>query len=362
MKPIYILKKTARNLKNEIRWYRYFKGSSIGGSRGGYPKSLLWMYRNGFCQEQAISCDISDSNKKSYLRDKDYRRCHPVNGTYSSIIDNKLYLPYLFKDYPSFVPEYYFRIHKGHFKSLDRRLGSDDVRQIESLLEEKGMLAVKAVSSSLGEGFAVLESKEGRIYINRAPIDAGGFGKYLAALDDSVITEYVVQHEYSGRINPSCANSIRLLCLRPTESDKFVLARSFHRFGVNDNIVDNLGSSSGILCHIDIGSGTLKDCGLVKNRGDIVRKVAISSHPQSGAQIAGIRIPGWDAVVGKLLEIFNTFPFLKYIGVDIVITNDGFKVLEVNSLSTLLVFQAEMPIFEDPLLGPFFRTLLAEKK
>lgn len=47
-------------------------------------------------------------------------------------------------------------------------------------------------------------------------------------------------------------------------------------------------------------------------------------------------------------------PFLKYVGWDIAITDDGFKIIEANSLTSLGVLQRQGGYLDDPRLRRIF--------
>ena len=78
----------------------------------------IWNYIHGFTRETVELNGINHRNYHSFLDDRRYLKGHPYNGHFSGIIDNKMFLPYLLKDYPSFVPKYFFYISKGKVMSL----------------------------------------------------------------------------------------------------------------------------------------------------------------------------------------------------------------------------------------------------
>lgn len=73
-----------------------------------------------------------------------------------------------------------------------------------------------------------------------------------------------------------------------------------------------------------------------------------------GRAYAGMPIPGFTAVKNKLLEISDSFPFLKYVGWDVAITEDGFKIIEANSLTSLGILQREGGFLDDDRLRHLF--------
>ena len=56
----------------------------------------------------------------------------------------------------------------------------------------------------------------------------------------------------------------------------------------------------------------------------------IEKHPDSGAQIAGVKINNWEEIVKEVLHFQECFPFIKAAGWDIALTDDGPVVIEIN--------------------------------
>ena len=57
----------------------------------------------------------------------------------------------------------------------------------------------------------------------------------------------------------------------------------------------------------------------------------------------------------KVIEISNSFPFLRYVGWDVAITEDGFKIIEANSLTSLGVLQRKGGYLDDHRLRKVFK-------
>lgn len=53
-------------------------------------------------------------------------------------------------------------------------------------------------------------------------------------------------------------------------------------------------------------------------------------HPDSGIQIKGFYIPQWKELVGFVNEIMNELPEYKYVGWGLVLTPNGWCVIEGN--------------------------------
>lgn len=356
----HIIKRFTFRIKRWKTWLGLYTDSYISAGMKGSISEIFWSYRKGFYLESMRLYGFPSMDRHDYLSDREFHFMHPVNRKYSSIIDNKLYLPYLFKNHPELVPEYYYLLERGCPLRLDGS-AQDGISGLLRLLEVKRRLVIKPCASTLGEGFCLLEYADGVYSLNKESVDLKSLIRYIAGLDKYIVTEYVVQHEYSSRIHPSSVNTVRLLCIRDQDSANIILARAFHRFGLGDRLVDNLGSGGGILSYIDIKGGTMMSLGLIKEEGRAVSKSAVDRHPDTSEAIAGVKIPRWEEVTKTIIDALEEIRFLKFVALDVVVTDSGCKILETNSYPTLSPLQVELPVFKDKILGPFFRGIAKYK-
>lgn len=335
-----------------VSWYRRFISA---GRVNNYNLGLgvkLWALRKGFLLESIELCQINKTNYKNYLSDRYYRKLHPINGELTKIIDNKFYLPFLLKDFPDLVPEYYYLIENG--KMVNLFTANKNTSDFITFFKTKKKLVLKPCSYSLGIGFYLLEYESGNFFLNKKIMDEAQLKKIIKTLDNYIVTEYVNQHKDIAEINASSVNTLRLLCVRDVESNSFFIPRLYHRFGMDGKLVDNTGSGNGIAAFVDTETGIIKNSGLIKVGDEPMKNIVISVHPDSNEQISGIKLPHFQLVKTKVLEIMNSLSFLKYAGLDIVITEEGFKIIEINSLPTILAIQVEQGLLEDEKLKKFF--------
>lgn len=117
----------------------------------------LWNLIHGFSKKTIHLNGITKENYKSFMSDRQYRLGHPYNGPYSSIIDNKLYLPFLLKNYPEHTPQYFYYLKNQIYRMGDGKFGVESFQDFINLLQEKGRLVLKHTCSSLGQGFHLVE-------------------------------------------------------------------------------------------------------------------------------------------------------------------------------------------------------------
>ncbi len=269
---------------------------------------------------------------------------HPINGAVSSIIDNKLYLPFLLKDYPSYCPEYYYYIDNRGLLPLPSRgstKNKDSFEDFLNLLHHEGKLVAKHTHLQVGQGFKLIEYENGNYFVNKAKVTADELCRMVTGLDEYIVTEFVRQHAYSMEVNSSSVNTLRMLVVWNSALDGFELVGSFHRFGCNHNIVDNLGSGNGMLCPVDVATGRLAPYGFmnVDNKG--VEYIRDMVCPATKKPLAGLQIPRFSEVRDKIIEISNHNRMLRWIAWDVVITDGGFQIIESNSLPDLAFVQMQ---------------------
>ena len=84
-------------------------------------------------------------------------------------------------------------------------------------------------------------------------------------------------------------------------------------------------------------------------------------HPDTNVRLEGY-LPNWQLITEKIVEISSYLPQLRYMGYDVVVTQEGFKIIEINSHAGLDYLQTNHPVLAYELTRDFFKALLEEKK
>ena len=115
-----------------------------------------WNYRHGFYQHTVDIDGITRDNYQSFIDDRSYQQGHPYNGIFSDIIDNKLYLPYLLKNYPDYFPRYYFYKDSQGLLQMDGENKRVEMERFFDVLSNVHQLVVKPCRSAYGGGFQLV--------------------------------------------------------------------------------------------------------------------------------------------------------------------------------------------------------------
>ena len=136
----------------------------------------------------------------------------------------------------------------------------------------------------------------------------------------------IKQTQQLSAFNPSSVNTVRFMTtLMPTGEAKVIA--TFIKIGRSGAFVDNAGGGGNVDAGIDVETG--KIYGSIEFNG--FRKTRpIDCHPDTGAQLNNVVIEHWEEICAQLCRFQQRLPFLKAIGWDVAITDDGPVIIEIN--------------------------------
>lgn len=332
------VKRSINNFKTSRKWLKtVFRDIRKNKNMPLFKK--LWAYKHGFLSYRIPQFDLTGENTDRYISDLDYAKLFPVNNMFVRWIDDKLTVRYVLSPFRQYMPAYYFHLTKrsvtGVLKLMDCPDGfTADIDGVLNLLETNGVLAVKNISGSHGTGFYKLGYDGGTYYINEDASDKDNLKKLLGSMHDSIVTEYVMMHDELKKLNTRSVNTVRLMVFNEHGDDP-VVGFAYLRIGTKKSgMVDNV-SSGGLSSTIDINNGHF--CGAISFT-DSYKIVDHKVHPDTNILIDGF-IPHWKTIIAAVKEICLYIGELEYMGFDIAVTPDGFKILEINS-------HIELPLFD----------------
>lgn len=314
----------------------------------------IWAYRRGFLAYRITEYGLNDQNYHLYLPDFVYYRLHPINGRFHFWIDDKLTLKYVLHPFDAYLPRYYFHLDsEGQVTRLmdcPSHYG-ETLDDILTLLREKGLLAVKLTGGSRGQGFSRMAFQDGQYILNEEPLTAVAMEGFLARQERCVITEWLSPHPELSQIWNGATSSVRVLAYR-NKDNKTGIAGAYIKFGTSlSGMVDNI-SAGGLSAVVDVTSGAFHDGRVFReNKMD-----PIQVHPDTGVPLAGT-VPFWEEIKPLLSAVGEYLPHFKYMGYDIVISHDSFKLVEINSLPAIDILNCYHPLLADPDVAEFFNRL-----
>lgn len=320
------------------------------------------IHKLGFTLNDWQVLGIDEDKSDRYLKSWEYFRYHPINGSYSNLIDDKLVIKYIFHgtDLDGLMPYYYYLISEDGtiLPMMDCAVeGPADINNVYELLKTEQLLALKRVVGSIGVGFYKVEYKEGRVFVNNEGMTADEFKTMLSELRDYLVCEYLLPHPVIADFWPLTPNTLRHLVGRV--GSEWRIIKSFIRFGSEESgNVENF-NCGGILCYVD-ENGWFENGYKLERDSSGAKTVNIKEHPDNKKRLVG-QIPLWDEIQTITCEIERILPQTKYLGLDYVITDKNqVRLLEINSLSSLDALQLDGSILETE-NGKWFFSSLTEK-
>lgn len=323
------------------------------------PADLERLHRMGFLAGSACCYDPELLDKGAYLTDYDFYRLWPLNAWQRIWINDKLTLFYMLNGtpYAKYLPEYFFySTGEGALCAIpphDSDLG------LEQVLRARGDIACKPCNGSLSKGFFRLSFADGAFKINGEPASPEDIDRFPAGHPNYVFTEYLQPITSMGKIDP-LIHTLRVLVVNQHGNDPFIAA-NYLRFGMQE-VAQKTGAANytclttpedrDYVAHVDEATGRYGEGKLAY----ATKLEDAPAHPDSKVAVEG-DLPFWGEVVELSLGIARYMPVLSYLGFDIGITEDGPKLMEINSHSGVHYLQMFTPLMADG----WFRSFAEER-
>lgn len=294
-------------------------------------KDLRWAHKRGFYSYRIEQYGLTDKNYKDFLSDREYKKMRPINSKYNKLLTDKLLTYYLLNSrFEKYIPRCYCKLvndNEGlHFYKVNNS-GYTSFEEILKLLKEKKKLICKKIVGSHGDGLIKLEYfSEDYIYINN---EKEKVARLLEIFENSkssyIVTEYIEMHDELKKICSDVTCTIRMMTIN-IGNERNVIKDAYFKFATkNTGITDNV-SKGGIVAKINLETGEIYKPELLTNH----KFHECLIHPDSKYPIKGV-IPNWQIIKNKVIEICDYLSELEYLGFDVVVTNKGFKILEINT-------------------------------
>ena len=322
-------------------------------TKSGLGLTERWTaWRRGFVSESLM---IYEMNKRSGAYLSDYARhvrTPDINERFKSVLDNKFIFSRMFGADVFRTPQVYFWLDRGRtFAFRGESVVKAETADVMALCRDRSRLIVKSVDGGGGANVYAIEIEGDQALINHGKTQISALERLLASRVNSIAIEFAEQHRYAREIFPLATNTVRILTMWDYDAGNPFIAAAVHRFGRAPTIPVDNWSRGGLSVAIDLEGGVLGKGIMHPSTGD---RAWHAVHPETGQQIEGVRVPGWESIRTKILHAASTVPFLPYVGWDVVVTEDGFVVLEGNNFSDVNLLQVHKPLLEDPRVRKFY--------
>lgn len=342
-----VLLEKIRALGMDYRWAGMFV-KKLRDDEEAFPvfddDKKKWALERGFYPGRIELYGLTEENFQNYVPDFQYFMLHPMNNHFLKWLD-KTTLKYVLNSNgcEDTMPEYYAYVENelcgGRFTYLmDCPTDiSKDKDFLWNLLQQKKILAMKPNSgTSGGLGFIKLEQREDGLYENNKPINFTRFEEIRDTMRNYIITEYAHQHKELANVWPDSECTLRVIMCKNTSEDRYAqttwsCAVSYARFGTSVNGGASNLSSGGVGVGFDFETGKYNDFCIRYKRYTPDGKWLLEKHPDTNAEWKTLGLPNWEFVRNKINNLCNHVSSLDYLGLDIIITQEGMKLCEINS-------------------------------
>ncbi len=314
----------------------------------------LGLWRRGFHGDAHALYGLKHRSASDYLSEFAlYVRTPLINGQFAALLDNKILFYELFGREPGLVPTVWGVILDGRVASpaAPPWRGGDPMGFLGATLEREGKVVLKAAFGRGGEGVRVLERRDGILSANGTPIEEESLRRLLAGAGSLLVTEHVQQHRAIAALHPATINTVRLLTMLD-DAGTFI-AGAVLKIGRRRSVPVDNWIRGGLSASIDLDTGRLGPACGSPERPD--RLDWYRAHPETGAAIEGMIVPHWQQLRDRVLALVARVGYLKYVGWDIAITADGFRILEGNNAPALKLMQVHQPLLANPRVRAFYR-------
>jgi len=309
-------------------------------------------WRRGFLSDSYAIYPTVKQDPSSYLNDWDrYLKTPFIDRGYDQVLDNKLvFRQMLSAAFPEVMPAYIALIRKTYISSTDRTADLLTAEALIGLIKHYKRVVIKPVDGSGGKAIYVVTYDQD-FCINHRQATIDDITRLIQSRRHDLVSAYIQQAPYAAAIYGKTTNTVRILTLWDKRTKEPFIAAAVHRFGsAQTGMVDNF-LQGGLSAAVDLKTGTLTKAA----RMGIVTLEWSETHPDTGEQIEGVTIPGWEMISTSLLKMARFLHYIPYIGWDVVVTDSGFKVLEANRYSSVDLFQIHSPLLRQARVRQFYQ-------
>lgn len=311
-------------------------------------------WRRGFRPLSAAAYGLDGDHWRTaelYVSDLVYAyRSYRMNGFWNPILTNKLIIAAVMRAHGLPHPPVLGVVAEGRLLQPGEEPQAD-ATLLHRWTEEGQTVVFRPHWSGGGEGIFFLARQGNSWRINAKEAPASEVEALIGSLDRYIATAFVEQASYARRIQPFTANTLRVLTL--TDEQGPFVASVVHRFGTSKTFpLDNFHGGLGLCAAVDQQRDALGVAVSLDRRG---RRTLHQVHPETGSRIEGVPIPGLGLALQGVLQAARCIPEAIAVGWDVLITDDGWTLIEANAPPGIVVSQVHSPLLADARVARVFR-------
>jgi hypothetical protein len=295
-----------------------------------FYKKIKANLMGGYLADQYALYDFDHNDRKEYLSEFDWYKSRYINEPFDFMMNNKIVCSLVLSQYVRVAKTYAVK-NKGSLFSEDGAY--DNYCDLIELLKKEGKLVMKPFDRGKGIGVYLLQYEDGRFYIGIDECKQEDVEALMKKRNQWMLVEFIQQHSFLSEIFDKTANTIRLITLRDPKTQKLKIFFAVQRIGTSKTIPVDNGSEGALISKIDLETGTLSEAKTLHNHN------VYEVHPDTGAQIKGVRVPNWEQIKKDILSLANKVAFMNFVAWDILVTEEGMCIIEANTSSGVNIIQ-----------------------
>ena len=323
-----------KNSIHKIKLWKKIVWKNKSDTKINFFTKCLYAFR-GFSETEYIRYQLNKNDYREYISEFERLQSREINGQYKLILDNKILFEEIFAKYTK-VPTNYAWISNGIFYPLhDYPYSNAD---IISFLFSVGKTVLKWLDSGGGYDTYVIDPIDNQIIVNGLEYSNEDVLKLFERKGNAILCEYINQSDFSASLYPHTTNTLRIVCAKYKGEKNATTIAAVQRIGRECSIPVDNAHAGGLTCEIDLKTGII-GAGVSYFGPSKNRKIFYDNHPDTNSPIKGIRIPNWDNLIQEIEALTNKFPYLNFVAWDVLLTNNGYCIIEGNASSGCGLFQ-----------------------
>jgi hypothetical protein len=318
---------------------------------GSFPLSdVLFGIRHGFAADRVLLYGRNSILTGDYLSDLERQFSRFINPKPArELLEDKLLFETVLGRITC-VPENYLYCNDGRLIVV-----SDEWKQMAACRDPANTyrLVMKRARGGGGASIQFLEMRQGVIRLANKDMSLDSFLQFFTKRDENLLCKFIAQSQFLRELYPHTTNTLRIICMTQSGGEPFI-ARAVLRLGTQKSKgVDNFGQG-GLAANVNLTTGVLAEA--VEHFASMARAPILHTvHPDTGTQIAGEYLPGWDRACHEMLRVMRAVPFVNYVGWDVIITDGGPVLLEGNNYTGIRLAQTHSGLLREESVRGFYQ-------
>lgn len=326
----------------ELYTYDYFNNHNTS------KEEKKWAYRHGFnSYKMAEWYGLTKDNHKNFISDFIFYKSSTYIQTpeLKALYENKCCTYFALYPFRDSMPRHYFYLREGRVVPLYVSTKVDSsIKSVVSLIKNRP-LAAKACKGGHGVGFLKLVYSEGEnsFFINDQKRSEEEVISQLSRLDNYIITDFVSPGKFYVDICGAQSFAVIRVITVFDPDDGAQLTAALIRLGCKEAGVttDHEGT---IYCGITLKDG-ISFKPLIRVADNLY--VPCPEHPDTHIPLSGFVVPQWQDLKKLVLDVSAHLAVTPYLVMDIIPTESGFSILEINSHGQVGNMEPFYPFFEN---------------